>query len=65
MGALGRTDVAVTLAATDFKANSFALYFDDTYKLTSKLTLTLGLRYEMVQPSLEDIFLRLVGEAGQ
>ena len=50
LGAVGRTDVAVTLAATDFRSNSFALYFDDTYRIMSKLTLTLGLRYEMVQP---------------
>jgi Carboxypeptidase regulatory-like domain len=55
LGAIGRTDVAVTLAATDFKSNSFALYFDDTYKLTSNLTLTLGLRYEMVQPYKDDL----------
>src|SRR5262245_61518830 len=55
LGAIGRTDVAVTLAATDFKSNSFALYFDDTYKVTSKLTLTLGLRYEMVQPYKDDL----------
>jgi hypothetical protein len=54
LGAIGRTDVAVTLAATDFKAHSFALYFDDTYKLTSKLTFTLGMRYEMVQPYKDD-----------
>src|SRR5262245_66076868 len=34
LGAIGRTDVAVTLAATDFRANSFSLYFDDTSKAT-------------------------------
>jgi hypothetical protein len=55
LGAVARTDVAVTLAATDFKSNSFALYFDDTYKVTSKLTLTLGLRYELVQPYKDDL----------
>jgi Carboxypeptidase regulatory-like domain/TonB-dependent Receptor Plug Domain len=55
LGAIGRTDVAVTLASTDFKSMTFAGYLDDTYKVTPKLTVTLGLRYEMVQPYLDDL----------
>jgi hypothetical protein len=50
LGALSRTDLAVTIAKTDDTASGFATYVDDTYKLTPKLTLTLGLRYEMMQP---------------
>ncbi|HYP06612.1 MAG TPA: TonB-dependent receptor, partial [Bryobacteraceae bacterium] len=50
LGAIGRTDIAVALAATDFRSSTYAAYIDDTYKVTPKLTLTLGLRYEIVQP---------------
>jgi hypothetical protein len=50
LGTISRTDLAIGLAAGDFKANSFALYLDDTWKLTPRLTLTLGMRWEAVQP---------------
>src|SRR5262249_24498042 len=50
MGTISRTDLAIGLAAGDFKANTVALFIDDTYKLTPKLTLTLGMRWEAVQP---------------
>ncbi len=50
LGDLSSASLAVSIAKTDFTANGFGLYVDDTYKLTSKLTLDLGLRYEMMQP---------------
>ena len=50
LGNISRTDLAIGLAAGDFKANSLAFYLDDTYKITPKLTVTLGLRWEAVQP---------------
>src|SRR5262249_22167689 len=50
LGSISRTDLAIGLAAGDFKANSLAFYLDDTFKVTPKLTLTLGMRWEMVQP---------------
>jgi hypothetical protein len=50
LGNLFRTDLAIGLAAGDFKANSLAAYLDDTYKVTPKLTVTLGMRWEAVQP---------------
>ena len=50
LGNISRTDLAIGLAAGDFKANSLAFYLDDTYKVTPKLTLTLGMRWEAVQP---------------
>jgi len=50
LGAMSRTDLAIGIAAGDFKANSLALYLDDTYKVTPKLTVTLGMRWEAVQP---------------
>jgi carboxypeptidase family protein len=50
LGAISRTNLAIAPAAGDFKANSLAFYLDDTYKLTPKLTVTLGMRWEAVQP---------------
>jgi hypothetical protein len=50
MGTISRTDYAIGSAAGDFKSYTLAAYIDDTYKLTSKLTVTLGMRWEMVQP---------------
>ncbi len=50
LGGMSSASIAVAIAKTDFTANGFATYVDDTYKLTPKLTLTLGLRYEMMQP---------------
>src|SRR5712691_3369401 len=50
LGAISRTNLAIAPAAGDFKANSLAFYLDDTYKLTPKLTITLGMRWEAVQP---------------
>src|SRR6266849_6393848 len=50
MGTISRTNLAIAPAWGDFKANSLAFYLDDTYKLTPKLTVTLGMRWEMVQP---------------
>ncbi len=45
-----RLDLALQVAQGDDSANSLAFYFDDTYKVTPKLTVTLGLRWELVQP---------------
>ena len=50
LGNMFRTDLAIGLAAGDFKSNSLAFYLDDPYRVTPKLTVTLGLRWEMVQP---------------
>jgi len=50
LGDFTRTDLAIGIAAGDFKANSLASYIDDTYKLTPKVTVTVGMRWEMVQP---------------
>ncbi len=53
IGSPYRIDLALQLAQGYDTANSVATYFDDTYKMTSKLTITLGLRWEMVQPWLD------------
>lgn len=50
LGQLYQSEVAVSIAAAQFRSTSFALYVDDTYKVTPKLTLSLGLRYERTPP---------------
>ena len=50
LGALQQGSMAVSLAQDRFNANSVAAYIDDTYKVTPKLTVTLGLRWEVEQP---------------
>ena len=54
LGATSPEVMAVSAAQTDFSANEWALYVDDTYKLSRKLTLTLGLRWEVAQPLRDD-----------
>src|ERR1700676_1665586 len=53
LGAPYRLDLALQLAQGNDTANSLAFYLDDTYKMTPKLTITAGLRWEMVQPWLD------------
>src|ERR1700682_508262 len=53
LGAPYRLDLALQLAQGNDTANSLAFYIDDTYKMTPKLTVTAGLRWEMVQPWLD------------
>jgi hypothetical protein len=50
LGTLSRAEAAVALAESDFVANNFALYLDDTWRVTRRLTFHLGLRYEFFQP---------------
>ncbi len=42
--------VAVSIANAKFQRNTEAAFFDDTWKVTPKLTLSLGLRYELTPP---------------
>ena len=53
IGSPYRIDLALQLAQGNDTANSVATYIDDTYKMTPKLTISLGLRWEMVQPWLD------------
>ncbi len=50
LGAFTQLDSAVALAKGDFRDSEWALYVDDTYKVTSKLTVNVGLRWEVAQP---------------
>ena len=45
-----QTESAVALAVTKFRALSHSYYFTDTWKISSNMTLDLGLRYEYTPP---------------
>jgi hypothetical protein len=49
-GHLYQSTVAVALAKANFQRSAYHAFIDDTYKVTSKLTLSLGLRYELTPP---------------
>src|SRR6185369_14231000 len=47
---LYQSEAAVSIASAHFLRNTEAFYIDDTWKVTPKLTLSLGLRYELTPP---------------
>ncbi|PYS09350.1 MAG: hypothetical protein DMG17_27125 [Acidobacteria bacterium] len=63
LGNLYQSTVAVAIANTRFQRNVEHAFVDDTWKLTSKLSLSLGLRYELTPPftdTLGDLFIAKV-----
>ena len=50
LGTLYQSDVAVAVATANFERSLKHAWFDDTWKLTPKLTLSLGVRYELNPP---------------
>lgn len=50
MGNIFQSTVAFQAANAGFQRNVEAAFIDDTWKITPKLTLSLGLRYELVPP---------------
>ena len=46
-------EAAVALARGDFRNSELGLYVDDVYKITPRLTINWGLRYELAQPLLD------------
>lgn len=50
LGESRRSERALGIANTMFRATFFYLYFEDTWKLTNRLTLNLGVRYENSPP---------------
>ncbi len=50
LGDLYQSVVAVALANAKFQRNAEAAFIDDTWKVTPRLTLSLGLRYELTPP---------------
>ncbi|MBK5294639.1 MAG: TonB-dependent receptor [Acidobacteriia bacterium] len=59
IGEINQPEAAVSIAKADFRASTFYLYFDDSWKVTNKLTINFGLRYENTPPwenQLGDLF---------
>jgi hypothetical protein len=50
LGYISTIESAVALARSAFRNNEVSLYIDDTYKVTPRLTVNLGLRWELYQP---------------
>ncbi len=50
LGETSQAEAAVSIANAKFRATGFALYVDDTWRITPTLTLNLGLRYELTPP---------------
>jgi Carboxypeptidase regulatory-like domain len=50
LGYMYESETAVALASANMQRNTEAAFVDDTWKVTPKLTLSLGLRYELTPP---------------
>jgi outer membrane receptor protein involved in Fe transport len=50
LGEVYQAEAAVSIANAQFRSTGFALYVDDNWKLTQRITLNLGLRYEFTPP---------------
>lgn len=50
LGEVFQAEAAASIARAEFRSLSFALYFDDIWKITPKLTINFGLRYENTPP---------------
>ncbi|HEY1948772.1 MAG TPA: carboxypeptidase-like regulatory domain-containing protein [Bryobacteraceae bacterium] len=50
LGSPTEVDAAYGLAFIQMRGTSQAYYFDDTWRVNSKLTMTMGLRYELTPP---------------
>ena len=55
LGDVFQSTVAITVAQAAFQRNTEAAFVDDTWKVTPKLTLSLGLRYELTPPFTDQI----------
>jgi hypothetical protein len=53
LGTIGRAEAAAAIANSQLVATSFAVYIDDIFKVSSKLTFSYGLRYEFTPPWLD------------
>jgi len=50
LGQLNQSEAAVSIAQGQFRATGYAFYVDDTWRVGSKLTISMGLRYENTPP---------------
>jgi hypothetical protein len=50
LGAVNQSTIAVAIANAKFQRNAEAAFVDDTWKVTPKLTVSMGLRWELTPP---------------
>lgn len=50
LGETNQAEAAVSIADAKFRANGLAFYFDDVWRLSRKLTVNFGVRYELSPP---------------
>jgi hypothetical protein len=50
LGQTFQAEAAVSIANAQFRQNTWYLYFDDTWRVTNRLTINFGLRYELTPP---------------
>jgi hypothetical protein len=50
LGEVYQAEAAVSIAQAEFRSTGLAFYVDDTWKITQRVTLALGLRYELTPP---------------
>lgn len=50
LGQLSQSEAAVSIAKGQFRSTGFAFYVDDTWRVSSKMTVSIGLRYENTPP---------------
>ena len=55
LGDMYNSTVAAADAVANFQRNAYAAFVDDTWKITPKLTLSLGLRYELTPPFVDQL----------
>ena len=50
LGNMFQSEAAVSIAKAQFRSTGYAFYVDDTWRINSKLTVNMGLRYENTPP---------------
>jgi len=55
MGYTYNAIAAVSLVQADFRSSEWAAYIDDSWKVTPRLTVSLGLRWEVAQPMFDKL----------
>ncbi|MCX6602868.1 MAG: carboxypeptidase-like regulatory domain-containing protein, partial [Acidobacteria bacterium] len=53
LGTPNNSIIAVALASANFTNNEWSTYLDDTWRLSPKLTVSIGFRWEVMQPLLD------------
>jgi carboxypeptidase family protein len=54
LGYSKRSEAAVQIANAQFRNTSYAFYVDDVWKISPKMTVNMGLRYELTPPWLDE-----------